>query len=276
MLNSQWFFEGEGEMKILKTIVGLLLMFFVSGCSFHMQPTTSLEEFAPKEEVEKKKNWVIDTHATNMGAAALGAVAGAIPVLIIPAALIISRPNEKNLTVSEIAELLVFDMYSYSSIIFPEDITCSDSSFGVDFFIEVKSSGEKDGIKPVLVSYYHNKGKKVYTEGWVMKKGSDGSLLYWKTSILTKRSDDTIYFFDENLKLKEALVGWHKSSPSFIFQKNNNSDKVSKNKREIIDDIKDYFLKNNPQMSKFKCTKRNDCIPGTSPKMALGEQQTKE
>ena len=109
-------------------------MFFVSGCAFHMQPVASLEEFASKEEAEKKKNWVIDTHATNMGAAALGGLAGAVPVLIIPAALIISRPNEKNLTVNEMADLLVFDMYNYSSIIFPEEIVCSDSSFGVDFF----------------------------------------------------------------------------------------------------------------------------------------------
>ena len=104
-----------------------------------------------------------------------------------------------------------------------------------------------------------------------MKKGSDGSPLYWKTSILKKESGDTIYTFNKNLKLKEALVGWSKSSPSFVFQKNNSGDEVSKRKSEIIDDIKDYFLKNNPQMSKFKCTKRSDCIPEISSETALGE-----
>jgi|GEM_PF-5470696 len=86
----------------------------------------------------------------------------------------------------------------------------------------------------------------VYYEGWVVKKEADENYYYWKTPLLKRSGENIVYFFDEKLKAEKNVTKGRKiSSVRIEFQ---NSD--TKTEDDIIPELREYFLKSKPQMTK--------------------------
>jgi hypothetical protein len=238
--------------KVKKLILLICVIFFISACAVKFQPVATIEELTTKEELEKRRSWVKQSHVRTTGAGGIGGTVILLPIGLIWA----SIPNEKDLTISEIADVAATKTYDYDSMLFSEWIGYEDGGLSVDYRIYGRGMGGKDAnnIKPVCVIYMNQNKRKFYYEGWVIKKTGDSSYMHWRIPLLKKKDDGSmVYALDETLKLKEAKrsYGGFTTLPDFIFFKDaGDSWEITKKEEDIFKEIRDYFMKNNPKMTR--------------------------
>ncbi len=238
-----------------KLILVICVVFFISACAPAFQPVTSLEELMPKEEMKKKKDWVKNTS----GGVAVATTTGATLVLLpLALAVIAFTPKTKELTVSEIADVAAAAIYNFNGAYI---LYSARDGGGGDVTRVVVIGKQDDGeIKPFALYFFRYKDRVIYYEVGVVKKENNGDYYYWKIPLLKKKGDAIVYSLDENLKLKKDIpsLGFE-NRMNLIFEKDSSFEEVYKNKHSVIPEIKDYFLKNNPQMTKIKCANGSSC-----------------
>lgn len=242
--------------KIKKLTLVICVMFFISACAPTLQPVTSLGELMPKEELEKKKDWLKSTPA----GVAMARGAGATLVLLPLALILASIPSERGLTVSEIADIAVAATYDFNGAWI--GYGGRGGGFSIDTSLKVIGKGKQgDGdIKPFALIFLRSKDGVIYYEGGVVKKENNGDYYYWKIPLLKKKGDAIVYSLDESLKLKKYIpTKALEDMLNLIFEKDSSFEEVYKNKHSVIPEIKDYFMKNNPQMTKIKCANGSSC-----------------
>jgi len=242
------------KSKIGGMVLAVVLMWMVAGCMPSLQVTASPEEFATKEYIEKKRNWHSDHKPASIGnipATLVSPGASTSAPVVIPLILILSSiPNENRLSIFEMAKVQAVELYDYSPIFSREYLQYRDGAYFVRAFITARSKGKTgdDDFKPmILVFESSDKGKGVlYYEGWIVKKEADGNYYYWTTPLLKRKGDSLVYFFDEALKAEENVTkGRRVWAIRMEFQNSN-----TKTEDEILPEIREYFLKNKPQMTK--------------------------
>ena len=245
-----------------KILILVLTLTLLTSCVKSLQPVATLDELATKEELEKKRSWFKQSHARNTTGAAMGAT-----LVLFPVAMIIAfTPNEKDLTINEIADVAAVKTYDYDSTLFLEWIAYTDGAMSIDYWIVGRGKGNKDanGIKPVGVIYWNKDKNKVYYEGWLVKKMEDSSYWHWRMPLLKKKDDGSlIYVLDETLKLKEAKMVGGFNLMNFALSKDvGDSEEITKKEDDIFKELIDYYTKNNLKMTKVKCANgSDDCVP---------------
>jgi hypothetical protein len=240
-----------------KLILVICVVFFISACAPTFQPVTSLEELMPKEEMEKKKDWVKNTRAGVTMATGAGATLVLLPLALV---VIASTPKIKELTVSEISDVAATAIYDFDGayILY----SARDGGGGDITRVVVIGEGKQGAgeIKPFALYFFRYKDRVEYYEGGVVKKENNGDYYYWKIPLLKKKGEAIVYSLDESLKLKKNIpsLGFE-NRIDLIFEKDSSFEEVYKNKHSVIPEIKDYFIKNNPQMIKIKCANGSSC-----------------
>lgn len=98
-------------MKKAFIVILILIICVSSACVRKLQPVATLNDLASKEEIEKRRNWFKQSHAKSATSMAMGAT-----LILFPVAMGIGLiPNEKNLTISEIADVAATKTFDYDS-----------------------------------------------------------------------------------------------------------------------------------------------------------------
>ena len=156
--------------KILILVLALTLLI---SCVKSLQPVATLDELATKEELEKKRSWFKQSHARNTTGAAMGAT-----LVLFPVAMIIAfTPNEKDLTINEIADVAAVKTYDYDSTLFLEWIAYTDGQCQLTIGLLEEAKAIK--MQMALNLSALSTGIKIKTRSIT----KDGSLKRWKTQV---------------------------------------------------------------------------------------------
>jgi len=251
----------------MKTVLIFVLItcFFTACATRGYQPVASLEELSSKEEIEKCKNWVTDSDAKKGAAFAAGFLGGLIIGLPIALA-VASIPDEKNITLSEVADRAASKTYELPT---KQLKTYWDSAGSWEYAvtgIPADQPADAAGLRPIGLLYLHDQDgeKKVYCEIRLVKTDEKG-YWNWRFQVLKRNEGGAlVYALNEKLKVKEPVLVQRDYNDRWVHfsfvDESAGGATVTKGEEEIFADVREHFSKNGFPMEVMKCAQGDkDC-----------------
>ncbi len=239
-----------------KILAGLLMLVFSSACSTTYKPVASLNDIAPKAEIDKSRNWIEPGSDAKQAAAFTSGLLGGLLIGLPLAMALASIPDERDMTMSELAEKVAAKTCdrtrktTYYASGLSEDL----SIMGVNIPDE-----ETLGLRPVGIMYIakESDNKLFYPEVRMVKKIDENTYWNWRIPLFKKTSEGNLVFIlNEKLRLDGPVTMKGGSDDLFEFTFIDDlagGIKVTKGENALFNEIKNYFMGNSFEMDTMRC-----------------------
>ena len=251
--------------KIVSVVV---LIFFSAACSTTYKPVATLEDVTPKDEIEKSRNWIEPNSDSKLAAAAASGFLGGILIGIPLAIALASIPDEKGLTITELADKVSAKTCDKAgkNVYYTNNLSDDLGIIGVTVPDE-----EDDVLRPVGVMYVAKKDdvKLLYSEVRLVKKIDGNTYWGWRIPLLKKTPDGNLAFIlNERLRLDGPITANGGASSLFEFSfidELAGGARVKKTEMDLLKEVRAYFMGSSFSMETLKCA-LGDKVCGTNKK----------
>lgn len=234
----------------------MVIIFFLSACSTTYKPVASLEEIATKEEVEQSRNWIEPNSDAKQASAFASGFLGGIIIGLPLAMALASIPDEKGLSMPELADKVAAKTCDKTSkfIYYTNNLSDDLGIFGVK-----KMDQDDMGLRSVGLMYVskRNDNRLLYTEVRMVKKIDDSTYWSWRIPLLKKTDEGNFAFVLNNkLRLDGPVMAKGGSENMFEFtfiDELSGGAKIVKGEKDLLHDIKVFFMDNSFEMETLKC-----------------------
>lgn len=245
----------------MKTIlIYFLSVCFLASCATRgYQPVSSMEELSSKAECEKSKDWVTDSEA-KMGTAFVAGLLGGLIIGLPVALAVASIPDEKNITMSEVADRVASKTHALPTKQFKSYWDSAGSWEYAVTGIPADRVADDTGLRPIgLVYLRHYEGeRKLYCEIRLVQKKSEKEYWNWRFQLLKRdEQGDIVYALNNKLKLREPVLVQRDYNDrwlhfTFVDEAAGGAN-ITKGEEEIFAEVTEHFLKNGYPLEVMKC-----------------------
>jgi hypothetical protein len=252
-----------------------VLVCFITACSTTYKPVASIQELWTEEEVEKSRNWIEPDSPEKQAAAFASGLAGGLLIGLPLAMALASIPDEKGMTMPELAEKVAAKTCDRS-----KKFTRYANNLSEDLGIVGVNLGDDDttGLRPIGLMYISKSSdeKRIFSEVRLVKKIDENTYWNWRVPLLKKtESGNLVYVLNEKLRL-DGPVTMKAGSEMFQFafiDESTGGVKVTKSENELMQDMKSYFMGNSFEMETMKCA-LGDKVCGAKAREAADADKT--
>jgi len=250
-----------------KIIILFVCLCFITACAGtkSYQPVATLEELSSKEEIDERKNWVTSSGAKNAGYFAAGLLGGLVFGIPIAAA-IASIPDEKDLTLCELADTVAvkaYDAHTQEYVFYSDGAMSSDYAvLGINVMEDETIESEKilDSIGVLYIKETDDENK-IYCEVRMIVQTHNKTYWEWRIPMLKRQGNgDLVYALNENWKVKEpvSIKGREGILHITFTDELNGNNEIIKTEAEILPDFETYFLNHSCPMEDVECPHGDD------------------
>jgi len=258
-----------------KIFASFIMLCFSAACSTTYKPVATLEELSSKENIESRRNWIEPNSDAKIGAAAVSGFMGGLLIGVPLALAIAAIPDEKGLTMTELADKVTAktcDRNTKKFIVYISGLSEALGVMGVNI-----DDNDDTGLRPIGLMYIAKEGedKRAYSEARLVKKINEAIYWSWRIPLLRKtEAGDLVYVLNDKLRLDGPITrkGGNEMLQFTFVDESAGGVKVTKCEKDLLQDIKTHFMGNSFGMESMRCALGDKACGEQATPPSTGEQ----